>query len=96
MGVDLMPLLFEAPEQGAKDGEEKEKEKQNGMDINKMQLSQACIFVFQCAMVVRLDAVGVRLNALVSHSLGEVAASGAFHFTQFQSQYLRTLDFLAL
>lgn len=66
--VDLMPLLFEIQEQV--DGKDAKSA------INETHLSQACIFVFQCAMVAWLDSIGVRPNALVSHSLGEIAASG--------------------
>lgn len=64
LGADIMPLLFEIQEGEAQSL------------INETHLSQACIFVFQCAMVAWLEKIGVKPNALVSHSLGEIAASG--------------------
>ncbi|THH06897.1 hypothetical protein EW145_g3760, partial [Phellinidium pouzarii] len=64
--VDLMPLLLEPM-----NGEGKDKTSA----INETHISQACIFVFQCAMVRWLDSFGIRPSATLTHSLGEIAAA---------------------
>ncbi|KAI5117734.1 hypothetical protein M0805_002079 [Coniferiporia weirii] len=64
--IDLMPLLFEIKTLDDKD---------KTSAINETHLSQACIFVFQCAMVQWLGSIGIRPSAILAHSLGEIAAA---------------------
>ncbi|KAI5117731.1 hypothetical protein M0805_002076 [Coniferiporia weirii] len=66
LNIDLMPLLFEI-----KTADDKDKTSA----INETHLSQACIFVFQCAMVQWLGSIGIRPSAILAHSLGEIAAA---------------------
>nr|AKE48477.1 putative water-soluble melanin synthase [Inonotus obliquus] len=72
LGIDLAPLLFEYANA----------EKPTNV-INETHVSQACIFIYQCAMVRWLEHIGIRPNAVVAHSLGEIAAavtSGSIEF----------------
>lgn len=65
LGIDLKPILFEAADGTA-----------GPSPINETHISQACIFVFQCAMVEWLHSIGIRPNVILTHSLGEIAAAG--------------------
>ena len=65
LGVDLGPLLFDHSST-----------ENSSSAINETHISQACIFVFQCAMIKWLEHIGIRPNAVVCHSLGEIAAAG--------------------
>lgn len=67
LGIDLAPLLFDFADAN-----------KNSDVINETHISQACIFIFECAMVRWLDHIGVRPNAILPHSLGEIAAAGMF------------------
>nr|WGJ61594.1 polyketide synthase 1 [Sanghuangporus sanghuang] len=74
LGFDLGPLLFDYAET-----------ERPSNAINETHVSQACIFVFQCAMVRWLEHLGIRPNAVVSHSLGEIAASVASGSMEFNT-----------
>ncbi|KAJ3515067.1 hypothetical protein NLJ89_g1986 [Agrocybe chaxingu] len=53
------------------------------MSIDKSEVAQVCIFVFQYSMATWLETLGVQAHAVMGHSLGEIAASviaGAFSF----------------
>ncbi|THH03281.1 hypothetical protein EW145_g6382 [Phellinidium pouzarii] len=74
--VDLMSLLFEP-----KDNDDTDKTS----SIDETHLSQVCIFTFQCAMVQWLDYIGIRPSAVLTHSLGEIAAAVATKALDFRT-----------
>ncbi|KAF9530718.1 hypothetical protein CPB83DRAFT_905059 [Crepidotus variabilis] len=54
-----------------------------GLPIDHSEVAQVCIFTFQYAMVSWLEMLGVQANAVMGHSLGEIAGcvnAGAFSF----------------
>ncbi|KAH8110239.1 hypothetical protein DFH11DRAFT_1514493 [Phellopilus nigrolimitatus] len=81
LGIDLKPILFEVADGTA-----------GPSPINETHISQACIFVFQCAMVEWLHSIGIRPNAILTHSLGEIAAAVASGAMDFR----KALDFVVV
>ncbi|KAF8529293.1 polyketide synthetase [Hysterangium stoloniferum] len=63
-GYPVLPLLLKRT--GEQDKE-----------IDQSEIAQLCIFVYQCAIVKWLESLGIQGQAVIGHSLGEIAAAVA-------------------
>lgn len=50
----------------------------SGRSIDHSEVAQVCIFVFQYAVATWLESLGIQSQAVMGHSLGEIAAAGMF------------------
>ena len=67
LGFDILPfLMVEDETYGSEHG-----------SVNDTHISQVCIFIHQCAMFEWLEELGILPDAVLPHSVGEVAAAGA-------------------
>ncbi|KAK0471022.1 hypothetical protein IW261DRAFT_1612345 [Armillaria novae-zelandiae] len=57
----------------------------NHRDINDSEVGQVCTFIYQCSVCVWLQSLGVQHQAVIGHSLGEIAAAvvaGIFNYEE--------------
>ncbi len=54
----------------------------NDRDINDSEVGQICTFIYQYSICVWLQSFGVQHQAVIGHSLGEIAAAGEFFYRQ--------------